>query len=84
MFTNLRKKQVLIVVVYLFFGYQCLAATYYVRFSGGDYTNIQAALNNAVENDTIIVGDGTYSGSGNYNLQFNADNVLRIIKTNLC
>ncbi|UCE99826.1 MAG: hypothetical protein JSV82_01820, partial [Planctomycetota bacterium] len=33
-----------------------------------DYNNIQAAIDAAVTNDIIEVNDGTYTGSGNYNI----------------
>ena len=34
------------------------------------YATIQAAVNAALDRDTILVKDGTYTGSGNYNIDF--------------
>ncbi|MGD0785390.1 MAG: S8 family serine peptidase [Sedimentisphaerales bacterium] len=38
--------------------------------SGGPYTTIQAAINVAVSGDDVNVADGTYTGTGNRNLDF--------------
>lgn len=35
-----------------------------------DFDNIQAAIDDANNGDTVIVADGTYTGTGNYNLDF--------------
>jgi len=35
-----------------------------------NYSNIQDAIINAFDNDTIIVRNGTYTGAGNYNIDF--------------
>ena len=35
-----------------------------------DYTTIQEAINNSVSGDTVIVRQGTYTGTGNKNLDF--------------
>ena len=49
----------------------CSGATITVNWDGsGDYTTIQAAINDANDFDTVIVADGTYTGSGNRNLDF--------------
>jgi hypothetical protein len=36
------------------------------------YANIQAAIDDANNGDAVIVADGTYTGSGNYNIDFKA------------
>ncbi len=36
----------------------------------GQYATIQAAMNAAVNGDTVLVADGTYTGAGNTNLSF--------------
>ncbi|MBN2210059.1 MAG: right-handed parallel beta-helix repeat-containing protein [Sedimentisphaerales bacterium] len=47
------------------------AATYVVQpDGGGDYPTIQAAITAASNNDIIELTDGTFSGSGNYNIDF--------------
>jgi hypothetical protein len=35
-----------------------------------DYPNIQAAIDNANNNDTVLVADGTYTGNGNRDIDF--------------
>ncbi|MCA9726211.1 MAG: right-handed parallel beta-helix repeat-containing protein [Candidatus Eisenbacteria bacterium] len=47
------------------------AATYHVEADGsGDFPTIQAALAAAVGGDHIVLGDGTYAGAGNRDLNF--------------
>ncbi|MBN1552000.1 hypothetical protein JW979_11040, partial [bacterium] len=41
-----------------------------------DFSVIQAAINAALEGDTILISDGTYTGSGNRNLNFNGKNLV--------
>jgi hypothetical protein len=57
-----------VVSVLLFFESTAFANTYYVP---ENFSAIQAALDAAVNGDTIIVCDGTYTGAGNKNLDFN-------------
>jgi len=45
-----------------------LADVHYVPY---DYTTIQAAINASQDFDTVIVAPGSYSGSGNRNINFN-------------
>lgn len=53
------------------------AETYYVCLNGScDYETIQDALNNAVDDDVIIVRDGTYTGPYNKNLDFHNKAVI--------
>ena len=64
------KKLTFIVTVLLPFG-PCMARTIYVDAAGGgDFAAIQAAVLDANGGDTIIVRPGTYSGAGNYNINF--------------
>lgn len=60
------------------------AATYYVSPSGSDTSpgtlsapkaTIQAAVNVAAGGDTVIVEDGTYSGTGNRDIDFGGKNL---------
>ena len=40
-----------------------------------DFKNIQAAINTAKDGDTVIVADGTYSGYGNRDIDFNGKSI---------
>jgi hypothetical protein len=47
------------------------AATYVVRPDGsGDYPNIQAAINASASGDVIELTDGTFTGTGNRDVDF--------------
>lgn len=50
----------------------CGGDTIIVKSDGtGDYPTIQSALNAAKAGDEVVLEPGTYSGEGNYNLDFN-------------
>ena len=70
--TNL-KSCVLMSIFLLAMG--CTAAagrTIYVdNYGTGDFNNIQAAINDAIYGDTVIVADGVYTGPGNRDIDFN-------------
>ncbi len=67
------KREFLLTVLFFFFCTQMLfAATYYVPDNFG---TIQSALSSATSGDTVIVRDGTYTGSGNRNLDFNGKSI---------
>ncbi|MEZ4649860.1 MAG: right-handed parallel beta-helix repeat-containing protein [Candidatus Eisenbacteria bacterium] len=54
-----------------------IAATYTVLPDGtGDYPTIQAALTAASTGDTILLGDGVFTGSGNRNLNYLAKTLV--------
>ena len=63
-----------LVVLGLWFGNQAAvqATTFYVP---SQYASIQAALNVSGNGDVIVIADGTYSGSGNVDLDFLGSNV---------
>ncbi len=48
-------------------------AVIYVRTSGGTYNNFQDAVNAAVGIETILVGDGTYTGANNRDILIDKD-----------
>jgi len=61
-------KKVLLVLVCILWVIPCAAETIIVDCNGtGDYTNIQNAINNSLDGDTIIVKPGTYNENLFYN-----------------
>ncbi|MCD4655511.1 SUMF1/EgtB/PvdO family nonheme iron enzyme [bacterium] len=60
-------------LVFTLFYCSAQAATIYVK---DDYTTIQAAVNAASSGDTIIVEDGTYTGTGNKGIEFNGKQLV--------
>ena len=64
-----------VVISVFLLGMGCTAAsgrTIYVdNYGTGDFNNIQAAINDANNGDTIIVADGIYTGDGNRDIDFN-------------
>jgi len=58
-------------VVLLAGGSAVVGNTIYVDDDGpADFNNIQAAISDANDGDTVLVADGTYTGPGNLNIDF--------------
>lgn len=52
------------------------ARTIYVDQSGGgDFDNIQEAVDDSNDGDVVVVADGTYSGPGNYDIDFKGKSI---------
>ena len=61
---------------FLILAFPCSASTITVDNDGpADFNNIQAAINSAINGDTIIVQPGTYTGNGNRNISFNGKRI---------
>lgn len=55
------------------------AATWYVRQDGsGDAVTIQGGMYYANSGDVVVVGPGTYTGSGNYNITMDGKNLTLV------
>jgi predicted outer membrane repeat protein len=60
-----------ILFIFIVLSFPTLAATYTVDDDGpADFTTIQSAINAAINGDEIIIAPGTYTGTGNYNIDF--------------
>ena len=65
-------KKLILIVISLFISVVSSQASILTVDNDGsaNYNNIQSALNAAVDGDTIIVADGTYTGYSNRELNF--------------
>jgi predicted outer membrane repeat protein len=65
------RNQIFLFWVCLFLAVPCSGEIIYVDDDGpADFNNIQAAINDSNDGDTIIVADGTYIGVGNREISF--------------
>jgi parallel beta-helix repeat protein/predicted outer membrane repeat protein len=68
---NLTRIVLVSLVVLGLCGYSFAGQTIYVDDDGlADFNNIQAAIDDSSDGDTIIVADGTYTGAGNREISF--------------
>jgi hypothetical protein len=53
------------------------STVYYVQPDGtGDYATIQSAINATINGDTVLLANGVFTGSGNWNLNFNGHEIV--------
>ncbi len=72
----MKTKAILIYLILFGLAATCSAATITVHADGsGDYPTIQAAIDAAIEGDTIEVWPGTYTGDGNRDIDPNGKNL---------
>jgi predicted outer membrane repeat protein len=64
-------RNIILICVSLILTCPCIAKTITVDDDGpADFDNIQAAINDASDGDTVLVKDGTYTGEGNRDIAF--------------
>ena len=64
-------RNIILICVSLTLTCPCIAKTIIVDDDGpADFNNIQAAINDANDGDTVLVKDGTYTGTGNHDIDF--------------
>ena len=68
------KKTTTTIILYftlLSLAFPCITKTIIVDNDGpADFNNIQDAINDANDGDTVLVRDGTYTGTGNRDIDF--------------
>ena len=65
------KRVAILLLLALISAYSASAKVIYVDDDGpADFNNIQAAIDDANDGDTVIVADGTYTGDGNRDIDF--------------
>jgi len=68
----MKKALIFIGAILLFIPVYSLAATIMIP---NDQPTIQAGIDASVNGDTVLLADGTYTGIGNYNIDFNGKSI---------